>query len=65
MVKTIGTCGKCSGPVDVPVIWHGIYPPIPTCRHCGAHAKKAYGPVIDMADIPEPPKMRPWGNTGR
>lgn len=51
---TIGTCSICSGPVTVPTIWHGVIPPTPTCRKCGAIKAADYGPVIKM----EP---RRWG----
>lgn len=37
--KIVGTCGKCGGIVTVPTIWHGIYPPVPTCNSCGATVK--------------------------
>ena len=44
----IGTCSICSGSVEMPDVWHGIYPPIPVCRQCGAVSKESYGPVIPM-----------------
>jgi len=48
MKITIGTCEACKGPVQVPVVWFGIIPPVPTCGCCGAVAKQSYGPVIPM-----------------
>lgn len=47
-VTVVGTCGNCGGPVDVPDVWMGIYPPVPTCRHCGATAKPKNGPPMEM-----------------
>lgn len=49
----VGTCGICGGPVECPDTFLSIYPPTPTCRHCGAVPKQAFGPVIDM----EPRRM--------
>ena len=48
MNTVIGTCGICGGPVEIPSVWHGIIPPVPTCTHCGATQKNSYGPVLDM-----------------
>ena len=47
-MQTIGTCGKCGGPVQVPSLWGGSMPPQPKCAHCGAVPAEAYGPVIPM-----------------
>lgn len=47
-MPTVGTCGNCGGPVQVPELWGGSVPPIPTCAHCGATAKNPYGPTIPM-----------------
>ena len=47
-MQTIGTCGKCDGPVQVPEFWGGTVPPVPTCAHCGATARDPYGPTIPM-----------------
>lgn len=47
-MPTIGTCSKCNGPVQVPDLWGGTVPPVPTCTHCGATAKGPYGPTIPM-----------------
>ena len=47
-MPTIGTCSKCNGPVQVPELWGGTVPPVPTCAHCGATAKDPYGPRIPM-----------------
>lgn len=44
--QTIGTCSLCGGPVQVPTVWMGVVPPVPTCGSCGA--TKGHGPVIDM-----------------
>ena len=53
MCKTImGKCSLCGGYVTVPTVWHGIYPPTPTCDSCGA-TKKDNLPVIPM----DPPKQ--------
>lgn len=59
--QVIGTCSECGGAVTVPALWLGIYPPVPTCRKCGAVAKQSYGPVILM----RPPQrtIRPAGRT--
>lgn len=47
-VRVIGTCGNCGGSVEVPAVWYGIYPPVPTCRSCGAVPANAFGPVLPM-----------------
>ena len=47
-MQTIGTCGKCGGPVQVPTMWGGSVPPQPKCAHCGAVPAAAYGPVLPM-----------------
>ena len=47
-MQTVGTCSKCSGPVQVPEFWGGKAPPVPTCGRCGATAKDPYGPVLPM-----------------
>jgi len=49
-VRVMGTCSKCGGMVTIPTIWHGIYPPTPSCRGCGATPKNAHGPVIQMGE---------------
>lgn len=46
--QTIGTCGNCGGPVQVPMYWGGTIPPAATCASCGARAKQSYGPIITM-----------------
>lgn len=52
-MPTIGTCSKCNGPVQVPDLWSGTVPPVPTCAHCGATAKDPYGPImVTMRPIP-------------
>ena len=43
--SVIGTCSLCGGPVLVPLVYHCITPPTPTCARCGA--TKAL-PVIKM-----------------
>lgn len=49
-MQTIGTCSKCNGPVQVPDLWGGAVPPVPTCTHCGATAKVvAHGFVDEIA----------------
>lgn len=50
--QIVGTCGNCGGPVEVPTVWHGIYPPAPACRHCGATAKQDFGPRMPMNPSP-------------
>ena len=50
--RTVGTCGSCGGAVTVPTAWHGIYPPTPTCRKCGATPVENHGPVLPM----QPPR---------
>lgn len=35
----LGTCSICGGPVFVPDYWLCIFPPTPTCQHCGAIKK--------------------------
>lgn len=51
-VRVVGTCSLCHGPVQVPLIWHGVYPPVPTCRRCGAQPKPEHGPIIEMQPFP-------------
>jgi hypothetical protein len=51
-VHLVGTCGNCNGPVEVPQAWFGIYPPVPTCRSCGATPPNAFGPRIAMNPSP-------------
>lgn len=52
MTHIVGTCGRCGGPVELPDVWMGIYPPTPTCRQCGATAKENHGQKLDMDDPP-------------
>lgn len=47
-MQTVGTCGKCGGPVMVPMFWGGPVPPTPTCGQCGARAASPYGQVMPM-----------------
>lgn len=47
-----GTCGNCGGPVETPVAWYGVYPPVPTCRHCGATPLNSAGPRLPMNPSP-------------
>lgn len=51
--SVIGTCSICGGPVMVPSVWMGIYPPIPECAHCGATSAN-YGPTIPMTPSRQP-----------
>lgn len=51
MNTTIGTCSICGGPVQVPSVWMGLTPPVPTCSRCGARATESYGPIIPMTPI--------------
>lgn len=52
-IQILGRCSICGGNVTVPFMWHGIYPPVPTCNSCGA-VKKNTTPVIDMTPTKEP-----------
>ena len=47
-MNTVGTCGNCGGPVQVPLVWFGTVPPTPTCAHCGATTRANHGPVLPM-----------------
>ena len=49
MQNIIGTCGACGGPVEVPM--HSV-DPTPRCTRCGRSPKAAYGPRIEMEDVP-------------
>lgn len=51
-MATVGTCGNCGGPIDVPDTWMGICPPTPTCRSCGSTPKDAHGPKREMNPRP-------------
>ena len=58
---TIGTCSLCGGPVQIPGIWMGIFPPTPTCGHCGAVAAQTFGPTIPMVPVtPLSPRTSPF-----
>lgn len=50
---TVGTCGLCGGPVQVPESWGGRVPAPKKCAHCGATAKPNFGPVLPMQPRPE------------
>lgn len=43
--QSVGTCGRCGGPVTVPSVWMGLLPPTPTCQKCGATMKNSHGPA--------------------
>lgn len=58
---TVGTCSICGGRVSVPMVWHGIIPPTPTCENCGAVAAQ-HGPVIPMQPA-TPVRITYSGNT--
>ena len=47
MYQILGKCSKCSGNVVVPLLWHGIFPPVPHCTQCGAK-KKDDRKIIEM-----------------
>lgn len=47
----VGRCGNCGGAVVVPMMWHGIQKPTPTCEDCGSTAATS-GPVIPMNPRP-------------
>lgn len=51
--RIIGTCGNCGGPVGVPTLWLGIYPPTPQCLSCHAIPKEAHGKVLPMQPSPD------------
>lgn len=71
-MQILGTCSLCRGPVVVPDVWYGLYPPIPTCSNCGATAKRNFGPEIPMEPkhpvLDQPyyvppltvPEIQPW-----
>lgn len=50
-MNTIGTCGNCGGPVEVPDLWAGVGNPPAKCASCGARPRHNHGPRIEM----EPP----------
>lgn len=50
---TVGTCGLCGGPVQVPETWGGSMPPTKRCAYCGATAKPNFGPVLPMQPRPQ------------
>lgn len=53
-MNTIGTCSRCGGPVQAPILW--LAPPIPTCTTCKAVAHGVHGPIIlTMAAEPQAP----------
>lgn len=62
MNRVIGECSICGGDVSVPHIWHGIFPPKPTCSRCGAQARS--GPVIDMRPVSNRGNREPHQWTG-
>ena len=47
-MNTVGTCGKCGGPVQSPEFWGGTEPPPQKCARCGATPVGEFGPVIPM-----------------
>ena len=52
-VCIVGTCGNCGGPVEIPEIWMGIYPPTPKCRSCGSIPQNAFGSRLPMQRKPK------------
>lgn len=58
MTRTIGTCGRCGGPVIVPQLWMGVFPPTPQCAHCGAEPHACHGHVLPMK-APAPQTLHP------
>lgn len=58
--QVIGTCSICRGPVQVPLIWHGVIPPVPACGSCGATKGEDHGPTIQMV----PNRTRTTTGTG-
>ena len=48
----MGRCSICGGVVTVPLIWGGVYPPVPRCRACGAVMARPQLPVIPMEAPP-------------
>lgn len=63
MNTTVGTCGNCGGPVQVPTAWYGVLPPTPTCGQCGATAKPNHGRVLPMNPAPHKPALGGAGDT--
>lgn len=53
-VQTIGTCGRCGGPVVVPNLWMSVISPTPSCAQCGAVAAQ-HGLVMEMQ--PQAPQI--------
>jgi len=49
MMKTIGTCSVCNGPVQVPEDNASAQP---VCANCGATAESPHGPVLKMKAAP-------------
>ena len=49
--RTIGSCSLCGGPVRVPLVWTGIFPPTAECFECHA-VGEGRGPVIPMKQAP-------------
>lgn len=44
-MQVLGECGNCGGSVVVPTVWHGIYPPKPSCTSCGSTPKSNNKPI--------------------
>ncbi len=55
MDQIIGTCGKCGGPVQIPMVWYGIIPPTPQCAFCHSIPENAFGPRLRMLPNSEKP----------
>lgn len=58
--KIVGTCGNCGGNVTVPMVWHGIYPPKPSCDSCGASPKRDKAEILDMEPRPARLPGKKW-----
>jgi len=56
--QVVGRCSQCGGLVTVPLVWHGVVPPTPTCASCGAVES---GDAAPLPVIPLGP-AKTWGD---
>ena len=49
--RTIGICSLCGGPVQVPIVWAGVFAPRGRCADCNALV--SHGVVIPMTPANE------------
>lgn len=61
--RVIGLCSLCGGPVAIFSENSYVEKNVPTCMHCGAIKREAYGPVIDMVRPVYPPYFTHVVNT--